>query len=54
MEQPAETDYQVPEPHTALTQWMEAYGNDVWTFIYASVRRRDIADDLTQDVFIHC
>lgn len=31
---------------------MEQHGDAVWTFVYASVRQSDLADDLTQDVFL--
>lgn len=42
----------VPDAHAALTRWMQTYGDDVWSFIFACVRRHDVADDLTQEVFV--
>jgi RNA polymerase sigma-70 factor, ECF subfamily len=31
---------------------MTAYGDDVWNFAFSLTRRRDIADDVMQDVFV--
>ena len=40
------------EIRQTVTGWMEQYGQDVWVFIYAAVRNQDVADDLTQEVFL--
>ncbi|MCC3377024.1 sigma factor [Cohnella sp. REN36] len=35
-----------------LEQLIASYWSDVWNFIYILVRRRDAADDLTQETFV--
>lgn len=35
-----------------LRRLMEAYGQDVWNYIYFFTKKRDIADDLSQEVFL--
>ena len=35
-----------------LRDLMEAYGNDVWNFAFFLTRRKDAADDISQDVFL--
>jgi RNA polymerase sigma-70 factor (ECF subfamily) len=34
-----------------IQDWMEAYGDDVWRYACFITKRRDAADDITQDVF---
>ncbi|NOU88499.1 sigma-70 family RNA polymerase sigma factor [Paenibacillus sp. LMG 31460] len=31
---------------------MNAYGKEVWNYVFSITRKRDIADDITQEVFI--
>ncbi|WP_373229669.1 sigma-70 family RNA polymerase sigma factor [Cohnella sp.] len=35
-----------------LDELMKAYGNDVWNYAFSITRKRDLADDITQEVFI--
>lgn len=35
-----------------LRDLMMAYGGDVWNFAYSLTRRRELADDIRQDVFV--
>ncbi|WP_052339281.1 sigma-70 family RNA polymerase sigma factor [Gorillibacterium massiliense] len=35
-----------------LADLMTAYGNDVWNYAFSLTRKRDLADDITQDVFL--
>ena len=35
-----------------LTDLMNAFGEDVWRYAYSITRKRDHADDITQDVFL--
>lgn len=35
-----------------LRELMERYGQDVWNFAYALTRDADLADDVSQDVFV--
>jgi len=35
-----------------LDQLMLTYGKDVWNYAYFLTRRRDLAEDITQDVFV--
>lgn len=35
-----------------LEELMTEYGNDVWNFAYVLTRKRDAADDISQDVFL--
>ncbi|MEO3944946.1 RNA polymerase sigma factor [Gorillibacterium sp. CAU 1737] len=37
---------------TILADLMNSYGNDVWNYAYSLTRKRDLADDITQDVFM--
>lgn len=37
---------------SALKELMDAYGQDVWNLAYVITRRHDLADDVTQDVFL--
>lgn len=39
-------------PSTVLTEMMEAYGQDVWNYVYFLTKRRDVADDISQEVFL--
>ncbi|WP_442950369.1 sigma-70 family RNA polymerase sigma factor [Paenibacillus sp. DMB20] len=39
-------------PSSILMEWMEAYGQDVWNYAYYLTKRRDAADDISQDVFL--
>lgn len=39
-------------PSSVLMEMMEAYGQDVWNYAYFLTRRRDAADDISQDVFL--
>ncbi|GAB2670418.1 hypothetical protein GCM10027018_00660 [Paenibacillus thermoaerophilus] len=36
----------------ALRELMQAYGTDVWNDAYVLTRRRELVDDIAQDVFI--
>lgn len=38
--------------HQTFQKLMEVYGPDVWQFAYMLIGRRDLADDITQDVFL--
>lgn len=38
--------------HHSFQELMEVYSNDVWHFAYMLIGRRDLADDITQDVFL--
>jgi RNA polymerase sigma-70 factor (ECF subfamily) len=38
--------------NTGLQRLMEAYGDDVWNYAYFICKRRDLADDIAQEVFI--
>jgi len=35
-----------------LHEWMTEYGQDVWNFAYCMTRKWEIADDITQEVFL--
>jgi len=35
-----------------LRELMTAYGDDVWNYAFSICRRADVADDITQDVFL--
>jgi RNA polymerase sigma factor (sigma-70 family) len=37
---------------TLLDELMTAYGKDVWNYAYSITRKWDLADDITQEVFI--
>ncbi len=38
--------------HAVLDELMQAYGRDVWNFAFFLTHRRELADDITQDVFV--
>lgn len=38
--------------HAVLNELMHAYGKDVWNFAFFMTHRRELADDITQDVFV--
>jgi RNA polymerase sigma-70 factor (ECF subfamily) len=38
--------------HAVLDELMHAYGKDVWNFAFFMTHRRELADDITQDVFV--
>lgn len=40
------------DPNGLLEDLMNAYGTDVWNYAYSITRKRDLADDITQEVFI--
>ncbi|WP_306455055.1 RNA polymerase sigma factor [Paenibacillus dakarensis] len=42
----------VDNPNLALIEMMETYGQDVWNYAYFLTKRRDAADDISQDVFL--
>ncbi|MGM0882956.1 MAG: RNA polymerase sigma factor [Bacillota bacterium] len=42
----------IDDPDAVLIDMMHAYGNDVWNYAYLLTRRRDAADDISQDVFL--
>ncbi len=44
----AETD----DARTLLDELMTAYGREVWNYAYSITRKWDMADDITQEVFI--
>lgn len=35
-----------------LNELMTAFGKDVWNYAFSITRKRDLADDITQDVFL--
>lgn len=37
---------------TIIADLMNSYGNDVWNYAFSITRKRDLADDITQDVFL--
>lgn len=37
---------------TIIADLMTSYGNDVWNYAFSLTRKRDLADDITQDVFL--
>jgi len=37
---------------SVLKELMESYGQDVWNYAYFLTKRRDAADDISQDVFL--
>jgi len=43
---------QTDDPNVLLDELMTAYGKDVWNYAYSITRKWDMADDITQDVFI--
>jgi RNA polymerase sigma factor (sigma-70 family) len=40
------------DPKALLSELMTAYGKEVWNYAYSISRKRDLADDITQEVFI--
>lgn len=40
------------DPSAAVEALMLRYGQDVWNYAYVLSRRSDVADDITQDVFL--
>ncbi|WP_240421874.1 RNA polymerase sigma factor [Paenibacillus periandrae] len=40
------------ESKALLEDLMTAYGKEVWNYVFSITRKRDIADDITQEVFI--
>jgi RNA polymerase sigma factor (sigma-70 family) len=40
------------DPKTLLGELMTAYGKEVWNYAYSITRKWDLADDITQEVFI--
>ncbi|TJY44598.1 sigma-70 family RNA polymerase sigma factor [Cohnella pontilimi] len=40
------------DPKALLGELMTAYGKDVWNYAYSLTRKWDLADDITQEVFI--
>ncbi|WP_338044829.1 RNA polymerase sigma factor [Paenibacillus lignilyticus] len=38
--------------HAVLNELMAAYGKDVWNFAFFYTRSRELADDISQDVFV--
>lgn len=38
--------------HEALRELMDAYGKEVWNYAFSITRKWDMADDITQEVFI--
>lgn len=41
-----------PDRGAILDELMLAYGKDVWNYAYFLTRRRDLAEDIAQDVFV--
>lgn len=37
---------------SVLKELMESYGQDIWNYAYFLTKRRDAADDISQDVFL--
>jgi RNA polymerase sigma-70 factor (ECF subfamily) len=42
----------VNDPSTLLSGWMESFGQDVWNYAFFLTKRKDAADDISQDVFL--
>lgn len=40
------------DPKALLDELMTAYGKEVWNYAYSITRKRDLADDIAQEVFI--
>jgi RNA polymerase sigma factor (sigma-70 family) len=40
------------DPRALLGELMTAYGKEVWNYAYSITRKWDLADDITQEVFI--
>jgi RNA polymerase sigma factor (sigma-70 family) len=40
------------DPNALLDELMTAYGKEVWNYAYSITRKWDMADDITQEVFI--
>lgn len=40
------------DPNTLLDELMTVYGKEVWNYAYSITRKWDMADDITQEVFI--
>ncbi len=40
------------DPKAILQDLMTAYGNDVWNYAFSITRKWEMADDITQDVFL--
>ena len=40
------------DKNLVLEELMQAYGKEVWNFAYFLTRRAELADDVTQDVFV--
>jgi len=40
------------DANTLLSDWMESYGQDVWNYAFFLTKRKDAADDISQDVFM--
>jgi RNA polymerase sigma factor (sigma-70 family) len=43
---------QSDDPKALLGELMTAYGKEVWNYAYSITRKWDLADDITQEVFI--
>ncbi|KOR88081.1 RNA polymerase sigma factor [Paenibacillus solani] len=42
----------VNDANTLLSDWMDSYGQDVWNYAFFLTKRKDAADDISQDVFM--
>lgn len=42
----------VNDASTLLSDWMESFGQDVWNYAFFLTKRKDAADDISQDVFL--
>lgn len=42
----------VDNPSSVLMEMMDAYGQAVWNYVFFLTKRRDAADDISQDVFL--
>lgn len=42
----------VNDAHSLLSDWMESYGQDVWNYAFFLTKRKEAADDISQDVFM--
>lgn len=42
----------VSDASSVLSDWMESFGQDVWNYAFFLTKRKEAADDISQDVFL--